>query len=235
MTNKPMPELLPLPDAFASKWIAGKLVLLYTTEDVSAACLAYGAECVRAMSEQEPVAYCRSDTVLNWKGHLINMAMMFPSPFGLKDPIPLYAAPLPAPEPSSQHVMSDDAGRADGIKSAADWVEKRRLDFEREHGSIDTETGALEFGTGGHAQLKEEYVGELAEIEEGIRALLSRQPVASEQVAKVPDGFDKLAARELAKSFKDNPREASIAELEIMRKYAAATSQQNEQGKGGGV
>jgi len=38
----------------------------------------------------EPVSYCRSDTVMNWKGQLMNVAWMFPSPVGFKNPIGLF-------------------------------------------------------------------------------------------------------------------------------------------------
>lgn len=41
----------------------------------------------------EPVAWCRRDTILNWGGQIINAAMMFPSPKGLKEAIPLYTSP----------------------------------------------------------------------------------------------------------------------------------------------
>ncbi|MBB5444605.1 MULTISPECIES: hypothetical protein [unclassified Paraburkholderia] len=41
----------------------------------------------------QAVAYCRRDTVFGWQGQLMNAAMMFPSPAGLKDPIALYATP----------------------------------------------------------------------------------------------------------------------------------------------
>lgn len=54
----------------------------------------------------------------------------------------------------------------DGIETAAKWVDKRLADYQREHGSIDPETGAAEYPGDG-----EEYVGELVEIAEGIRAL----------------------------------------------------------------
>ena len=40
--------------------------------------------------KQEPVAWCRSDTVADWKGQILNIAYMFPFPKGLKNPIPLY-------------------------------------------------------------------------------------------------------------------------------------------------
>ena len=43
--------------------------------------------------KQEPVAWCRSDTVADWKGQILNIAYMFPFPKGLKNPIPLYTEP----------------------------------------------------------------------------------------------------------------------------------------------
>lgn len=61
----------------------------------------------------------------------------------------------------------------EGIELAARWVDKRREDFEAEHGSVDPETETLEFGRGVHAEAKREYVAELHEIAEGLRALLS--------------------------------------------------------------
>jgi hypothetical protein len=48
-----------------------------------------------APREAQPVAWCRRDTVFGWKGQLLNIAYMFPSPEGLRNPIPLYAAPTP--------------------------------------------------------------------------------------------------------------------------------------------
>lgn len=66
---------------------------------------------------------------------------------------------------------------ADGIEAAAKWVAKRRDDYVSEHGSYDPTTGVTEFpGTG------EEYVGELDEIEEGMRAL-AHNPQASSRGA----------------------------------------------------
>jgi hypothetical protein len=51
-----------------------------------------------AQPTDEPVAWARSDTVVGWKGQLMNIAYMFPSPKGLKNPIPLYTRPQPARE-----------------------------------------------------------------------------------------------------------------------------------------
>ena len=54
----------------------------------------------------------------------------------------------------------------EGILQAAKFVEKRRDAYHNEHGSYDPSTGAWKYpGTG------DEYVGELEEIEEAIRAL----------------------------------------------------------------
>lgn len=53
----------------------------------------------------------------------------------------------------------------------AAWVDARRDAFCEEHGSIDPDTGTLEFGRGAHAEAKSEYVGELEEIAAGLRAL----------------------------------------------------------------
>lgn len=47
-------------------------------------------------AETKPVAWCRRDTVLTWEGQRFNAAMMFPSPDGLLDPIPLYVNPADA-------------------------------------------------------------------------------------------------------------------------------------------
>ncbi|ONC33733.1 hypothetical protein AQ914_25795 [Burkholderia pseudomallei] len=52
--------------------------------------------------EAVPVAYCRRDTVLGWKGQIVNVAWMFPSPYGLKDPIALYTAPPKVKLPRSK-------------------------------------------------------------------------------------------------------------------------------------
>ena len=47
-------------------------------------------DAVMAKTNNEPIAYCRADTVLNWKGQTINAAMMHPSPKGLLNPMALY-------------------------------------------------------------------------------------------------------------------------------------------------
>lgn len=65
------------------------------------------------------------------------------------------------------HVLAGVATAED----AAAWVEARRDAFVAEHGSIDPDTGALEFGRGAQAEAKAEYVGELEEIAHGLRNL----------------------------------------------------------------
>lgn len=68
-----------------------------------------------------------------------------------------------------------------GIELAARYVEKRRDDYVQEHGSYDPSTGMTEFpGTG------EEYVGELEEIIEGIRALAATPASAAEPALVYP-------------------------------------------------
>ena len=63
------------------------------------------------------------------------------------------------------------AVRKSEIERCASWVDARRDAFCADHGSIDPDTGALEFGRGRYAQDKEEYVGELEDIANGLRAL----------------------------------------------------------------
>tara|TARA_R110002074_G_scaffold280676_1_gene452048 strand:- start:1138 stop:1461 length:324 start_codon:yes stop_codon:yes gene_type:complete len=58
--------------------------------------------------------------------------------------------------------------RAFTIEEAAKRIEQRRDDYIREHGSFDPETGIIELpGTG------DEHVGELEEIAEDLRGLLT--------------------------------------------------------------
>ena len=64
-----------------------------------------------------------------------------------------------------------DAAVAAERERCAAWVDARRDAFCEEQGSIDPDTGALEFGRGAHAEAKSEYVGELEEIAAGLRAL----------------------------------------------------------------
>ena len=56
-------------------------------------------------------------------------------------------------------------GRKLGVELAAEWVDQRCFGYVAEHGSYDPSTGATEFSSAG-----EEYVAELAEIAEGLRA-----------------------------------------------------------------
>lgn len=55
---------------------------------------------------------------------------------------------------------------ASAYETAAKWVEKRCDAYVDEHGSSDPETSTIEFPGDG-----EEYVGELMEIADGLRAL----------------------------------------------------------------
>lgn len=67
---------------------------------------------------------------------------------------------------------------ASGIELAARFVDRRRDDYVREHGSYDGSTGMTEFPGNG-----DEYVYELEEIAEGIRALAT--PTSSKGCADV--------------------------------------------------
>lgn len=58
--------------------------------------------------------------------------------------------------------------KADGVELAARFVEKRLHDYVSEHGITDPDTGTVEYPGNG-----EEYVYELEEIAEGIRALVT--------------------------------------------------------------
>ncbi|MBP9032604.1 MAG: DUF551 domain-containing protein [Pseudomonadales bacterium] len=80
---------------------------------------------------------------------------------GITHWMPLPAAPGAAPPPAAPQPEF-----ARGIDAAARLVEQRLADYDAEHGSTDSDTGAREYpGTG------DEYVCELAEIAEAIRGL----------------------------------------------------------------
>ncbi|OZI59904.1 hypothetical protein CAL28_10465 [Bordetella genomosp. 11] len=87
----------------------------------------------------------------------------------LLDKLKLARAILDRYAPAQDAERERDAG----IEAAARWIDTRRDDFDREHGYEDPDTGALEYGTGPHAEAKREYSFELAEIAEGLRALKS--------------------------------------------------------------
>lgn len=67
--------------------------------------------------------------------------------------------------------------KAAGIELAACFVEKRLHDYVSEHGSTDPDTGTVEYPGNG-----EEYVYELEEIIEGIRALAAPNVASGELV-----------------------------------------------------
>jgi hypothetical protein len=76
--------------------------------------------------------------------------------------------------PIADRIRAHVAARAPAevpLSAAIAWVEKRRDDFIDAHGHTDPDTGATEYGTGSHAHAKEEYVCELEEIIEGLRAI----------------------------------------------------------------
>jgi len=72
---------------------------------------------------------------------------------------------------SAQPQAAEPKRDMNGLQSAIEFVQNRRDVFIKAHGYVDPDTGFLEYGRGKHAQLKEEYVSELDEILEGLRAL----------------------------------------------------------------
>lgn len=74
----------------------------------------------------------------------------------------------PAPAPTREEIAR---AKDNGIEAAAKWIEQRRDSYVEEHGNYDYSTGQMEFPGNGV-----EYVGELDEIVEGLRALLPGQP-----------------------------------------------------------
>lgn len=70
---------------------------------------------------------------------------------------------------------TDTGGEAAGIEAAARWVESRRNAYMDEHGSYDPETGGTDLPASGA-----EYVGELDEIIEGLRAIKPPSPVVDD-------------------------------------------------------
>lgn len=115
-----------------------------------------------AVERQEPVA---------WRYTIDNQWMFtdippedWLNPVTTDDEVtPLYLHPAEQPAPVA---VVPVLSFVDGIEAAAKFVEKRMDDYVNEHGSEDPETGSLELpGTG------DEYVGELMEIADSIRAL----------------------------------------------------------------
>ncbi len=102
-------------------------------------------------------------------GRLRERVEALPKPFS--DPPAVYLADV-----LSVIDAERDAARealTEGIELAARWVEKRRDDYDCEHGFTDPETGTREYPGRGAG---EEYVYELHEIIEGIRALAAMAP-----------------------------------------------------------
>ena len=76
------------------------------------------------------------------------------------------------------------AATAAATERCAAWVDCRRLEFCFQHANHDPHNGAVEFGRGPHAEAKAEYVGELEEIAEGLRALGPNTPAETRQTAQ---------------------------------------------------
>ncbi len=99
-------------------------------------------------------------------------------------------------------MATNTADFASGVKAAADWVARRQAQFVEAHGKVDPSTGTMEFGSGAQAEAKIEYVGELTEIEEGIRGLAAApQPTVDAAPAAPepcrPDLLERLSYHQL--------------------------------------
>ncbi|GKT19758.1 hypothetical protein AVHY2522_23655 [Acidovorax sp. SUPP2522] len=97
-----------------------------------------------------------------------------------------------------------------GLEAAARWVDQRRSKYDAEHGHTDPDTGTFEYGTGPHAQAREEYSAELAEIAEGIRGLKTTE--------KAPLGFEGLPLATSRLSIEERARWINV--LDPMLRYA---------------
>ncbi|URF03009.1 hypothetical protein [Cupriavidus campinensis] len=99
-----------------------------------------------------------------------------------------------------------------GVEAAAKWIDERRESFDRDHGSIDPETGTMEYGSGARAVAKSEYSYELYEIAEGIRALVGA-PTAADAENTAPITANPA---EIAPATLPYPTEPTDALLEVL-------------------
>ncbi len=288
MTNKPMPELLPLPEPLAISYgMSGMKNGAYLTDkQVREYAIAYGAECIRAMSEQEPVEYqyrMRPMWREEGKGWIVWTACSKESfedysristynnwQYEVRK---LYVTPqaIDAPEPSNQHVISDSPPLL-----PMDWPPPSALEFDdflNNPPSYESERMVRDY--------RHEAYPKWKKVVEDMRALLSRQPaeqqapdddghmltiaymsgyakgkdagrllasrvVASEQVApEVPPGYALVPIRLTVEMEISGMEESVIGRPSVDDEayvtniwraiLAAAPSQQNEQGKDGGV
>ena len=132
-------------------WKAGAFIELSAVSDEPAPLPQMNATC-------KPTGYLVKRYDLD--GVLLDTELSFTKPVirstSKTEFVPLFASPAP------QEMM--------GIELAARFVEKCLKDYVDEFGSTDPETGTVEFPGNG-----DEYVGELEEIIEGIRALATTE------------------------------------------------------------
>jgi hypothetical protein len=136
----------------------------------------------------------------------------------LESPVAVYLAP------AAQEPQGEDAG--EHLKKRGEFYDFLEETSNPQGHKLEASErmleGAIRFMTKVDEMLGLEDIGELDPDRtlEAIEELKERASPCREG-DRSGDGFDMLAARELAKSFKDNPREASLEEQEILRKYAA--------------
>ncbi|WP_070108637.1 hypothetical protein [Burkholderia plantarii] len=94
---------------------------------------------------------------------------------------------VPCPE-CAQAVAADgavhtDAGWRFGVEAVATMLDKKADDYADEFGSVDPDTGALEFGTGSHAEVKRDYHSSLIELADEVRAMTPARAAVSPATA----------------------------------------------------
>ena len=119
-------------------------------DDDPAACIVYAPEIVTIVRERILEA--------------LPIAQRIPS--GGDQPFARWRDSLPKTHWAKYDLSACRLGFDAGVELAAAWVDQRCSDYVAEHGSYDGSTGQTEFSSAG-----EEYVGELAEIAEGLRTL----------------------------------------------------------------
>lgn len=86
------------------------------------------------------------------------------------------------PERNMLPVFQTNFTREQGLEEASKFIDQRIAEYVQEHGMTDPSTGTVEFPGWG-----DEYVSELEELAEGVRAL-SSLPVATKRPTGGSDG-----------------------------------------------
>lgn len=127
------------------------------------------AAALSAQHQGEPVAYAvfaDNGNIRIWSTNCEAVGIKVMQEEG-KQAVPLYGHPTTS-DGFSAGDMADQGAKAfrEGVAASANFIQKRMDDYLNEFGAIDPETGSVELPRGG-----DEYVGELQEIIEAVRAL----------------------------------------------------------------